>query len=143
VVQACLKEGKIVMSARRQVTDKLREAYEGASKPDKGQILDEVVSTTGVARSSARRLLVGPKLPDPQEQVDKRVLLARTYSGASRDLLTHVWLLMGMPCGKYFVVMLPQWLPLMLEARDLDRPFTTTESMREVSSMSAATVDRY
>jgi len=104
---------------------------QGASKPDKGRILDEVVAT-GVARPSARRLLMGSRLPDPREQVDKRQFLARTYSDASRDLLTHAWFLMGMPCGKYFVVMLPQWLPLMLEARDLDRPFTTTESLREV-----------
>lgn len=136
-------EGKIDMRARRQVTNKLREAYQGASKPDKGRILDEVVSTTGMARSSARRLLLGPRLPDPREQVDKRQFRARAYSDDSRDLLTHVWLLMGMPCGKYFVVMLPQWLPLMLEAGDLDQPFTTTESLSEVSSMSAATMDRY
>ena len=54
MVEAHLLEGKIDMSARRQVTNKLREAYQGASKPDKGRILDEVVATTGVARSSAR-----------------------------------------------------------------------------------------
>ncbi len=99
MVQACLLEGKIDMSARRQVTNKLREAYQGASKPDKGRILDEVQSTTGVARSSARRLLLGPKLPEPREQVDKRVLRARVFSDASRELLTHLWLLMGRHAG--------------------------------------------
>jgi hypothetical protein len=49
----------------------------------------------------------------------------------------------GAPCGKYFVVMLPQWLPLLLEAGDLDRPFVTPEAVDEVRRMSAATVDRY
>jgi hypothetical protein len=50
---------------------------------------------------------------------------------------------MGLPCGKYFVVMLPQWLPLLLEAGDLDHPFATPEAIDEVRRMSAATVDRY
>ena len=50
---------------------------------------------------------------------------------------------MAMPCGKYFVVMLPQWLPLLLEAGDLDHPFATPEAIDEVRRMSAATVDRY
>ena len=51
-------EGKIDMSARRQDTNMLRDAYREAFKPDKGRILDEVQATTGLARSSARRLLL-------------------------------------------------------------------------------------
>ena len=73
----------------------LRDAYREAFKPDKGRILDEVQATTGLARSSARRLLRGPKLPDPCVQADKRALRARTYNDASRELLTHLWLLMA------------------------------------------------
>ena len=52
-------EGKIDLSARRQVTNKLRDAYGKASKTDKARILDEVQAATGVARSTARRLLSG------------------------------------------------------------------------------------
>lgn len=50
---------------------------------------------------------------------------------------------MGLPCGKYFVVMLPQWLPLIQAAGDLDHVFATPETVAELQSMSAATVDRY
>ena len=50
-------EGKIVLSARRQVTNKLHDAYRKASKQDKGRILDKVMSTTDVARSTACRLV--------------------------------------------------------------------------------------
>ncbi len=39
-------EGKIDMSARRQATNKLREAYQGASKPDKGRLLERCFSPT-------------------------------------------------------------------------------------------------
>jgi hypothetical protein len=136
-------EGKIDMAARRQVTNKLRVQYCRASKADKGKILDRVVATTGMGRSTARRMLTGPRLPVPAEQVDGRTLRPRGFSDDARDLLEHVWALMGMPCGKYLVVMLDVWLPLLAAAGDLDKPFATEAALAELKAMSAATVDRY
>jgi len=136
-------EGKIPMAARRQVTNKLATAYARASKRDKAKILDEVMSTTGMARSTARRMLTGPALPHPGEQVDRRKLRAKQYSDDSRALLEHVWALMGCPCGKYLVVMRDLWLPLLAEAGDLDKPFATSEAIAQLEAMSAATIDRY
>jgi hypothetical protein len=136
-------EGKIDMAARRQVTNKLRTLYRKASKAERGTILDRVVATTGMGRSTARRMLCGPKLPDPAEQVDRRSLRPRGYSDDARALLEHVWALMGMPCGKYLMVMLGLWLPLLAEAGDLDRPFATEQALTELAAMSAATADRY
>lgn len=136
-------EGKIDMAARRQVTNKLRDAYRKGSRADRGQILDRVVETTGMGRSTARRLLSGPRLPAPKDQIDKRSVKARRYCDDSRLLLEHVWMLMGMPCGKYLVVMRGLWLPLLEAAGDLDRPFATQAARAELGCMSAATVDRY
>ena len=53
------------MAARRHITNKLHSAYRRASKKDRGRILDKVMTTTGVGRSTARRMLTGPVLPDP------------------------------------------------------------------------------
>ena len=106
-------EGKSDLSARRHVTNKLRDAYRKASKTDKGRVLDEAQAATGMGRSTVRKHLTGPKLPDPKEQLDNRKLRPRTYSDTTRELLTHVWPVIGLPCGKYFVVMVPQWLPLL------------------------------
>lgn len=136
-------EGKIDMAARRRVTNKLRGQYRRATKADRGKILDRVVQTTGMGRSTARRMLSGPRLPDPAEQVDGRTLRARGFSDDARALLEHVWALMGMPCGKYLVVMLELWLPLLAAAGDLDPPFATDRARDELRAMSAATVDRY
>ena len=136
-------EGKIDMAARRQVTNKLRGQYRGVSKTDKTKILDRVVATTGMGRSTARRMLTGPRLPDPAEQVDGRGLRARGFSDDAGALLEYVWALMGMPCGKYLVVMCEVWLPLLAEAGDLDKPFATEQALAELKAMSAATVDRY
>lgn len=65
-----LVEGKIHMASRRQVTNKLRAQYREASRADKSKILDQVVATTGMARSTARRMLTfpdieRPRIPDP------------------------------------------------------------------------------
>ena len=136
-------EGKVDMAARRQVANKLRTQYRRASKADKSKILDRVLATTGMGRSTARRMLTGPRLPDPAQQVDGRTLRPRGFSDDARALLEHVWALMGMPCGKYLVVMLGLWLPLLAEAGDLDRPFATEQALAELKAMSAATVDRY
>ena len=131
------------MAARRQVANKLRTQYSRASRADKSKILDRVVATTGMGRSTARRMLTGPRLLDPAERVDGRTLRSRGFSDDARDLLEHVWALMGMPCGKYLVVMLGLWLPLLAESGDLDRPFATEQALAELKAMSAATVDRY
>lgn len=131
------------MAARRQVTNKLRVQYCKASKADKGRILDEVMATTGMGRSTARRMLTGPRLPEPAGEVDGRSLRARGFSDDARALLEHVWALMGMPCGKYLVVMVGQWLPLLAAAGDLDKPFATEAALAELEAMSAATMDRY
>jgi transposase InsO family protein len=135
-------EGKIPMAARRHVTNKLRGAYRRASKTDKGRILTEVVNTTGLARSSARRLLTGPALPDPHTQVDRRALRPRGFSDDARALLERLWALMGCPCGKYLAVMLDDWLPPLLDAGDLDQ-WLIGDALDEVTRMSPATIDRY
>lgn len=131
------------MAARRQVTNKLRGQYRKASKADKAKILDRVVSTTGMGRSTARRMLTGPRLADPASQVDGRRLRPRGFSDDARALLEHVWALMGMPCGKYLVAMCELWLPLLAADGDLDKPFATEAALAELEAMSAATVDRY
>lgn len=136
-------EGKVSMAARRQIANKLQNQYRRASKADKSKILDRVMATTGMGRSTARRMLTGQQLPDPAEQVDGRTLRQRCFSDDARALLEHVWALMGMPCGKYLVVMLDLWLPLLAEAGDLARPFATERALAELKAMSAATADRY
>lgn len=80
-------EGKIDMAARRQMT-KVRTRYRKASEADKRRLLDEVVvATTGMGRSTARRMLIGP-VPDgnggvPGPQVVGGQVLLRRPTGPS------------------------------------------------------------
>lgn len=101
---------------------------------DNGKILDPVVATTGMGRSTARQMLTGPRLPGPAEQVDGRSLRPRGFSDEARALLEHVWALMGIPCGKYLVVMHDLWLPLLTAAGDLDKPLVTEASVAELKA---------
>ncbi|CFJ67840.1 Conserved protein of uncharacterised function%2C possible transposase remnant [Mycobacterium tuberculosis] len=101
---------------------------------DNGKILDPVVATTGMGRSTARQMLTGPRLPGPAEQVDGRSLRPRGFSDEARALLEHVWALMGMPCGKYLVVMHDLWLPLLTAVGDLDKPLVTEASVAELKA---------
>lgn len=101
---------------------------------DNGKILDPVVATTGMGRSTARQMLTGPRLPGPAEQVDGRSLRPRGFSDEARALLEHVWALIGMPCGKYLVVMHDLWLPLLTAAGDLDKPLVTEASVAELKA---------
>lgn len=101
---------------------------------DNGKILDPVVATTGMGRSTARQMLTGPRLPGPAEQVDGRSLRPRGFSDEARALLEHVWALMGVPCGKYLVVMHDLWLPLLTAAGDLDKPLVTEASVAELKA---------
>lgn len=67
----------------------------------------------------------------------------KRYGDDARALLEHVWALMGFPCGKYLIVMLPMWLLLLEAGGDLDKPFATKQAVAELQQMSAATIDRY
>lgn len=73
------------MAAERHVTNRLRDAYRGASKKDRGQILDEVLAATKMGRSTARRMLAGPPLPDPATQIDRPRLRAKRCRWAESD----------------------------------------------------------
>lgn len=75
-----------------------------------------------------------PEVAGPAEQVDGRSLRPRGFSDEARALLEHVWALMGMPCGKYLVVMHDLWLPLLTAAGDLDKPLVTEASVAELKA---------
>lgn len=116
------------MTARRGAANRLRAAYLRASKKDKDRILDQVASVTGLARVSVRRLLAGPRLPAPREQIGGRTVRKRHCTDDACRLLTHVWSLMGLPNSKYFAVMRHEWIRLLQAGDDLQQPSASRES---------------
>lgn len=72
-------DNKVDMATRRQVANKLRPPDDKASKADKSKVLDQVLATNGMGRSTARRMLIGPRIADPAERVDGRRFAAIAF----------------------------------------------------------------
>ena len=58
-------------------SEQTSDPYGKASKADKGKIFNRVAATTGMGRSTTRRMLTGPRLADPGERPDGRTLRRR------------------------------------------------------------------
>jgi len=137
------------MRSRAEVTTKYAKAYARASKKDKGQVLDDVVSVTGWSRDNARRRLVAAAIQPPGagRQVAERPRKPRAskYSYDAVRVLQRVWAASGGQCGKYLVVSMGLQLAGLERHGELvdglDRYSDTVR--RELLSMSAATIDRY
>ena len=131
-------EDGISMATKRQITFRFRAEYEKASKKDKGVILDRMCETLDIGRSTARRRLkeAGSKSISHQTPRER----PKRYCRQSRLLLEQVWLMMDSPCAKYLKEMLAQWVPVLLDAGEL-QGFDKV-AIDELPAMSPATMDR-
>ena len=130
------------MSDRVEVTRRLRQAYQGATKAEKTAILDEFCNLTGLARSTARRCLTGP---ENAKRIDHRSTREPKYSAQAAPVLARVWKLMGCPSGKYMAAAMGQWLDALTRHGELiEGRLGYSQAVRaELEHMSPATIDRY
>ena len=134
------------MGARIEVTQQLKRGYHRAKKSEKTWIINNFCQSTGLSRSTARRYLTSPTLGSKNtERIDRRRSRSSKYSAASREKLIWLWRIMYMPCGKYLVEGLPDWVASLESHGELvpGQNGWTEEVRKELHSMSAATVDRY
>ena len=134
------------MGARIEVTQQLKRGYHRAKKSEKTWIINNFCQSTGLSRSTARRYLTSPTLGSKNtERIDRRRSRSSKYSAASREKLIWLWRIMYMPCGKYLVEGLPDWVASLESHGELvPGQYGWTEEVRkELHIMSAATVDRY
>ena len=134
------------MVTRIEVTKQLKEGYHRAKKSEKTGIINNFCQSTGLSRSTARRYLTSPTLGSKNtERIDRRRSRPSKYSAASREKLIWLWRIMCMPCGKYLVEGLPDWVASLESHGELvpGQNGWTEEVRKELHSMSAATVDRY
>lgn len=99
------------MGARVEVTKRLRQAYRGASKKEKGRVLDSFCESTGLSRATARRYLTSDVTGNPGVvRIDYRKARATKYSTVAKRTLQRVWVLSGCQCSKYLAVSMRVWL---------------------------------
>lgn len=134
---------ELSMAARAEITARYARAYRGASRADKGRMLDEVVAVTGWSRANARRRLVAAAVPRAVRP--RKRDRARRYSYDATKVLQQVWAFSGGLCGKYLVVAMPSLLDALERHGELvaGKGRYSAGVRDELLSMSAATVDRY
>ncbi|MFZ2164208.1 MAG: DDE-type integrase/transposase/recombinase [Propionibacteriaceae bacterium] len=139
------------LPARVEVTKKYATAYREATKQNKSRILDQVVDVTGWNRDHARQQL-RRRLTQPKGRatatvavIDRRRTKPRKYSYDAIKVLQVVWATSGGSCGKYLVESMSTWLDAMEAEGSLvfDQDRYSHEVRTELTSMSAATIDRY
>lgn len=136
--------GSLSMSTKREITKKYAHQYASASKRARGQLLDELVATTGWSRANARRqVTVAGKRRGPQ-RATMRTPRPRTYGYDTLWLLMCVWMLAGGPSGKYLAATMGIWLPKLIEHGEFGHyAHRLNEHTRtQLLTMSGATIDR-
>ncbi len=107
--------GGMSRMAKRELLASIQERYQGASKRDKGRILDEFIAVTGHHRKHGIRLL--GKSADAVGQLPG-VKGRRIYDEAVQEAVILVWEASDRICGKR----LKAALPYLVESMERHRP---------------------
>ncbi len=118
-----------------EYAEALRGRYLGASKEEKGKMLDEFTKVTGLHRKAAIRLLhrLG------RARVSKRLGRPRRYKAEMAEALRAVWEASDRLCSRRLQPFLPEMIKV-LRRHGEQMIDATTE--RELCRMSASTIDR-
>ena len=113
----------------------LRSRYFGASREEKGKMLDEFTQVTGLHRKAAIRLLNRPS----QSRADKRRGRPRKYGTGVAEVLRVVWEASDRLCSKRLQPFLPEMVKVLRQHGE-QRFDAATEG--QLCWMSPATIDR-
>jgi len=126
---------RISMATRDELVRAVSERYGGASREERGRILDEFAAVTGLHRKHAVRLLRGGA---PDRRYGPRPG-RRVYDVAFREALIVVWEASDRVCGKR----LRSPVPVLIDAMERQGHLQLApEVPGGLLAMSAATIDR-
>jgi hypothetical protein len=137
------------MKARREVIGATAGQYRGASKKEKGKILDQFIATTGYSRWYARLVL---RHEGRRVQTNKKTILLavreksrakrqrpRLYDEKVQTALAKLWRMMDYICGKRLQPLLPELIPILERHNEFS---CERETRAKLLQISAASIDR-
>ncbi|HEX7295096.1 MAG TPA: transposase family protein [Pyrinomonadaceae bacterium] len=137
------------MKARQEVIGATAGQYRGASKKEKGKILDQFIATTGYSRWYARLVL---RHEGRRVQTDKKTILlaVRERAKAKRQrrslydekvqvALVKLWRIMDYICGKRLQPLLPELITVLERHNEFS---CDRETRAKLLQISPATIDR-
>jgi hypothetical protein len=127
--------GRLSMATRDELVAAAGRRYAEASRQERGRILDELTTLTGLHRKHAARLVRGGGASRGHEARPQR----RIYDDAVREALVVIWEASDRVCGKR----LRPLVPILIEAMERHGHLHLAGELRSgLLSMSAATIDR-
>jgi len=136
------------MKERKVFTKVLSEQYRKAAKKQKGDILKQVVESTGytrcyarwVLRNHGRRVEVQPGLVlEGDRRIARKRQCTPRYGPAAVEALTKIWKILDCICGKRLAGALPEVVPRLAAFKEIR---ITKAVQRQLLDISAATIDR-
>ena len=88
--------GRLSTATREELIEAAGHRYAGAGRQERGQILDELTSLTGLHRKHAARLMRGGGRSKRRETRPERSI----YDAAVREALVVIWEASDRVCGK-------------------------------------------
>jgi hypothetical protein len=140
---------RLTMKARQEVIVATAGQYRGASKKEKGQILEQFIATTGysrwyarlVLRHEGRRVQIGKKtiLLAVREKLKTKRQRAKLYDEKVQTALVKLWRIMDYICGKRLQPLLPELLTVLERHNEFSCDRDTRAKLLRIS---AASIDR-
>jgi hypothetical protein len=142
---------RLSQMSKKAITRRIRYEYRVATKKEKGEILDHVCATIGWSRDNARRQLKNA-IWDGRQKVKTANPTRLKYSSCSRQILENVWNIAGNICGQYLKYEIDHGiLERLVKLKELRHGkqnkgkivLNNELALRELHTMSSATIDRY
>lgn len=120
-------------SSKRELIEKMRFLYRGATKVQKQGILDHVCAACGYHRKYAIRLLNQVRNSGKKKKPGRK----RYYHDPELfEVLSDLWVTTNLPCAKRLKYIIPLWLPF------YDKFIVSDDIKQKLLNISPATIDR-
>mgnify|MGYP005819167867 CR=1 FL=1 len=121
--------------SKREMIEAIRPRYLKANKARKGQILEELIATTGYHRKYAIRVLNHDPKPKGLNRPGRR----KKYQGEAIQVLEQIWEIYGRICSKRLQPFLAEGIAILERCHELS---LAPEVKQLLLGMSRATIDR-